>query len=70
MDLGKDLLLDMYRSMTRIRLFETQVRDLAKANEIPGFVHVSLARRPAPPGSAPPCARPIASPRPIAATAI
>jgi pyruvate dehydrogenase E1 component alpha subunit len=42
MDLGKDLLLDMYRSMTRIRLFETKVRDLAKANEIPGFVHVSL----------------------------
>jgi pyruvate dehydrogenase E1 component alpha subunit len=32
----------MYRSMTRIRLFETKVRDLAKANEIPGFVHVSL----------------------------
>src|ERR1700687_4268260 len=42
MDLGKDLLLDMYRSMTRIRLFETQVRDLATANEIPGFVHVSI----------------------------
>ena len=42
MDLGKNLLLDMYRSMTRIRLFETKVRDLAKANEIPGFVHVSI----------------------------
>ena len=42
MDLGKDLLLDMYRSMTRIRLFETKVRDLATANEIPGFVHVSI----------------------------
>src|SRR5271154_4887585 len=42
MDLGKDLLLDMYRSMTRIRLFETKVRDLAMANEIPGFVHVSI----------------------------
>src|ERR1700726_1665194 len=42
MDLGKDLLLDMYRSMTRIRLFETKVRDLATASEIPGFVHVSI----------------------------
>jgi TPP-dependent pyruvate/acetoin dehydrogenase alpha subunit len=42
MDLGKDLLLDMYRSMTRIRLFEIKVRDLATANEIPGFVHVSI----------------------------
>src|ERR1700726_726544 len=42
MDLGKDLLLDMYRSMTRIRLFETKVRDLATANELPGFVHVSI----------------------------
>jgi acetoin:2,6-dichlorophenolindophenol oxidoreductase subunit alpha len=42
MDLGKDLLLDMYRTMTRIRLFESKVRDLALANEIPGFVHVSI----------------------------
>ncbi|MGH7915991.1 MAG: thiamine pyrophosphate-dependent dehydrogenase E1 component subunit alpha [Candidatus Binataceae bacterium] len=42
MDVGKDLLLDMYRAMTRIRLFEARVRDLATANEIPGFVHVSI----------------------------
>src|SRR5579863_6038850 len=42
MDLGKDLLLEMYRAMVRIRLFETKVRDLATANEIPGFVHVSI----------------------------
>src|SRR6202051_1009632 len=42
MDLGKDLLLDMYRSMTRIRLFESKARDLALASEIPGFVHVSI----------------------------
>ncbi|MGH8013896.1 MAG: thiamine pyrophosphate-dependent dehydrogenase E1 component subunit alpha, partial [Candidatus Binataceae bacterium] len=42
MDVGKELLLDMYRAMTRIRLFETRVRDLATANEIPGFVHVSI----------------------------
>ncbi len=42
MDVGKDLLLEMYRSMHRIRQFESKVRDLAMANEIPGFVHVSI----------------------------
>ena len=42
MDLGKDLMLEMYRSMQRIRQFETRVRDLSVANEIPGFVHVSI----------------------------
>jgi TPP-dependent pyruvate/acetoin dehydrogenase alpha subunit len=42
MDIGKDLLLEMYRTMQRIRLFEATVRDLATANEIPGFVHVSI----------------------------
>jgi len=42
MDVGKDQLLGMYRSMQRIRLFETKIRDLAMANEIPGFVHVSI----------------------------
>ena len=35
MDLGKDLMLDMYRSMQRIRQFEGRVRDLAIANELP-----------------------------------
>ena len=42
MDVGKDKLLEMYRSMQRIRLFESRTRDLAMANEIPGFVHVSI----------------------------
>jgi TPP-dependent pyruvate/acetoin dehydrogenase alpha subunit len=42
MDIGKDLLLQMYRSMQRIRQFESRVRDLAMANEVPGFVHVSI----------------------------
>ncbi len=42
MDLGKDLMLEMYRSMQRIRQFEGRVRDLAIASEIPGFVHVSI----------------------------
>ena len=40
MDLGKDLMLEMYRSMQRIRQFEGRVRDLAIASEIPGFVHL------------------------------
>lgn len=42
MDLGKELLLQMYRTMQRIRQFESKIRDLATANEIPGFVHVSI----------------------------
>ena len=42
MDLGKDMMLEMYRSMQRIRQFEGKVRDLAIASEIPGFVHVSI----------------------------
>ncbi len=42
MDVGKDKLLEMYRSMQRIRHFESKIRDLAMANEIPGFVHVSI----------------------------
>ncbi len=40
--LNKELLLDLYHSMVRIRMFEEQVRDLALKNEIPGFVHVSI----------------------------
>lgn len=40
--LGKELLLDLYHTMVRIRMFESRVRDLALANEIPGFVHVSI----------------------------
>ncbi len=42
MDVGKDKMLEMYRSMQRIRQFETKTRDLALANELPGFVHVSI----------------------------
>ncbi len=39
---SKELLLDLYHTMVRIREFESRVRDLAMANEIPGFVHVSI----------------------------
>ncbi|HTY54501.1 MAG TPA: thiamine pyrophosphate-dependent dehydrogenase E1 component subunit alpha [Candidatus Binataceae bacterium] len=42
MDIGKDKLLHMYHSMQRIRQFETKIRDLFLANELPGFVHLSI----------------------------
>jgi pyruvate dehydrogenase E1 component alpha subunit len=42
MDLGKERLLQMYRTMQQIRQFESRIRDLAIASEIPGFVHVSI----------------------------
>jgi len=41
-ELNKELLLDLYHSMVRIRKFEECVRDLALKSEIPGFVHVSI----------------------------
>ncbi len=42
MDIGKDKLLAMYRTMQRIRQFETKIRDLSLSGQIPGFVHVSI----------------------------
>jgi acetoin:2,6-dichlorophenolindophenol oxidoreductase subunit alpha len=42
MDVGKDKLLEMYRTMQRIRQFEMKIRDLSLAGQIPGFVHVSI----------------------------
>src|SRR5260370_14975182 len=42
MDVGKDLVLDMYRKMHRIRYFEQKIKELITSAEIPGFVHVSI----------------------------
>jgi len=42
MDISKDKLLEMYRTMQKIRHFESKARDLAMAAELPGFVHVSI----------------------------
>jgi acetoin:2,6-dichlorophenolindophenol oxidoreductase subunit alpha len=42
MDIGKDLVLDMYRKMQRIRCFEQKIKDLITTGEIPGFLHVSI----------------------------
>jgi TPP-dependent pyruvate/acetoin dehydrogenase alpha subunit len=42
MDIGKDLLLEMYRRMQRIRQFELKLKDLTIRSEIPGFIHLSI----------------------------
>jgi acetoin:2,6-dichlorophenolindophenol oxidoreductase subunit alpha len=42
MDVGKDLVLDMYRKMHRIRCFEQKIKELITTAEIPGFLHVSI----------------------------
>jgi acetoin:2,6-dichlorophenolindophenol oxidoreductase subunit alpha len=42
MDVGKELVLEMYRKMHRIRYFEQKIKDLTTAGEIPGFAHVSI----------------------------
>lgn len=40
MELGKDKLLEMYKTMVRIRTFELKAADLFANNKIPGFVHL------------------------------
>ena len=70
MDISKDKLLEMYRTMQKIRHFESKARDLAMAAEIPGFVHVSIGEEASAAGVAPRCARPIASRQLIAGTVI
>ena len=40
--LGKDRLLDMYRTMQTIRQFESRVKEVFQEGKIPGFVHVSI----------------------------
>ena len=42
MDVGKDMVLEMYHKMQRIRHFEQKIKDLIASGEIPGFVHVSI----------------------------
>src|ERR1700739_1326145 len=42
MDIGKELVLEMYRKMHRIRHFEQKIKDLTTSGEIPGFAHVSI----------------------------
>jgi pyruvate dehydrogenase E1 component alpha subunit len=39
-----DQLLEMYRALWRIRIFEGQVQRLAAANEVPGFPHLSTGQ--------------------------
>ena len=40
MDLGKDKLIEIYRHMVRIRVFEERVAKEFAAGNIPGFVHL------------------------------
>ncbi|MDW7672829.1 MAG: thiamine pyrophosphate-dependent dehydrogenase E1 component subunit alpha [Bacillota bacterium] len=42
MELEKDMLLNMYRKMQEIRIFETRVVELFAEGKIPGFVHSYL----------------------------
>ncbi|MGD9764999.1 MAG: thiamine pyrophosphate-dependent dehydrogenase E1 component subunit alpha [Candidatus Binatia bacterium] len=42
MDIGKEQLLELYRTMQRLRQFDSMVRDLTLSAQIPGFTHVSL----------------------------
>ena len=42
MDIGKNLLLEIYRKMQRIRQFEMKLKDLSIRSEIPGFIHLSI----------------------------
>jgi TPP-dependent pyruvate/acetoin dehydrogenase alpha subunit len=44
MAIEKDKLIDMYRTMVRIRLFEEQIAEAFAAGKIPGFVHLSAGQ--------------------------
>jgi acetoin:2,6-dichlorophenolindophenol oxidoreductase subunit alpha len=48
--LPKETLLEMYRTMVKIRRFEETVRDLFFQGQIPGFVHVSIGEEAVPTG--------------------
>src|SRR3990170_4382107 len=42
MDIPKDKLLRMYKTMNTIRQFEERIRDMFRAGQIPGFIHASI----------------------------
>lgn len=44
MAIEKDKLIDMYRTMVRIRLFEGKIAEAFAAGKIPGFVHLSAGQ--------------------------
>jgi len=44
MDLPRDKIVSMYEGMLKIRHFESRVRDLFAAGEMPGFVHLYLGQ--------------------------
>jgi len=50
MDIKKEKLLDMYRMMLRIRVFEEKLAEDFAAGKIPGFVHLSVGQEANPTG--------------------
>src|ERR1700757_5231176 len=44
MELSNELLVEMYRRMVRIRLFEEQVVELVARGELPGAAHTSIGQ--------------------------
>lgn len=42
MEIPKEKLLQMYRTMQTIRQFEERMRDMFRAGQIPGFIHASI----------------------------
>src|SRR5215212_1546677 len=44
MDISKEQLIEMYRRILRIRLFEEKVEVLAAKGELPGAVHLSIGQ--------------------------
>jgi acetoin:2,6-dichlorophenolindophenol oxidoreductase subunit alpha len=44
MSVSEDLLVEIYRRMVRIRLFEETVTELARKGDLPGSVHVSIGQ--------------------------
>ena len=60
---------EMLRQMLTIRRFEERASDDYRAGKIYGFVHVSIGEEATAIGVCAALRRPIASPRPIAATA-
>ena len=43
MKVSKDLVVSLYRSMVRIRLFELKVREVYRSGVMPGFIHLYIS---------------------------
>jgi len=71
MSLSKEKMVAMFKTMNRIRLFETKLQEFFAAGRIPGFVHLYIGEEAvATGGLRQPSPTPTASPAPTAATGI